>query len=109
MRFRELLAAAEQARHLVVPASERTVGGAIQVSGIETQDRLELVSDRRAVSDPLPQTERFGERAHVCRDPEMSLWPVRVQADRLPARVDALLVGRAALPLRNVATEPIVG
>jgi uncharacterized protein (DUF4415 family) len=48
-----LAAAAEQARHLEVPAAEGAVGGAVLEGGVERSTRLEGLLDRAAVLDAL--------------------------------------------------------
>src|SRR5713101_570060 len=95
MRFGELRAAAEQARHLEVPASQRAVGGAVEKPRVQTEDRVELRLDRFSVFESLPKTERFGKRAHVGRDPEVSFRPVRLYGDGLSPGLDAVLEKRA--------------
>src|SRR5262249_36267104 len=76
--FRFLVAAAEQARHPEVPAAERAISGTLLKGGIDPQDRLQLVLDLAAILQSLAQPERFGEGAHVRRDPEMALGPLRL-------------------------------
>ena len=79
--FRLLVAAAEQPRHLEVPAAERAIGRAL----LERRDRASAPSRSAsligaAILEALAQAERLGERAHVRGDPEVSFGPLRRRA-----------------------------
>ena len=108
MLFRLLVAAAEQSRHLEVPAAERAIGGSLLEGGIEPQHRFQLVLDVAAILQPLAQAERLGERAHVGGDPEVPLGLVRrdARSRRAPAAMPA---SRYAFRdfLRRVRAEPV--
>jgi hypothetical protein len=109
MLLRQFAAAAEQARHLEVPASERAVGGALLECRIDLQHGLELVADLPAILEPRAQPERFGERAHVGGDPEVTLGTPRLERDGRFAGLDARLENGPPLVLRGVAADPVVG
>ena len=89
----------EQTRHLEIPASQRAIRRSLLKRGIEAQHGVQLVLDWPAVLDALPETERFGERSHVGRHPEMSLGPIGLQRRSPASAVDALLEDLAPLSL----------
>jgi len=51
--FRFLPAAAEERRHLEIPASERAIGRPLLKAGIDLQDGLERILDIAAVLETL--------------------------------------------------------
>jgi len=109
MLLRLLFAAAEEARHHVVPPAERAIGGSLKPAGIDREDALQLISDPAPVFQSLAHAERFGERAHVGGHPEMSFGRVRLQFDRLLTGRDAALERRAATRLLVVRADPVAG
>ena len=109
MLLGELVAASEEARHLVVPASQRAIRGSLLKRRVKAQHGQERVLDRFAIFDALAEPKRFGERPHVCRQPEIPRRAIGLQGNRLAARVDAFFVLFASLGLRRVATEPVIG
>jgi hypothetical protein len=102
-----LLAAAEESRHLEVPAAECAVGGALLEGGVELQHRQQRVLDRTAVSQSLTHPERLGERSHVGRHPEVALGAARLQGRGHAGRRDPLFEDRFALGLRGVSAQPV--
>src|SRR5215831_13049935 len=97
MRFGLLVSAAEEPRHFEVPAPERAISGPLLERRIDPQDRLELLPHGLAILQPLPRAERFGQRPHVRREPEMPFGTIRLRRERLASGVDALFEERAAL------------
>ena len=94
MLFGLLLAAAEESRHLEIPPAERAIGRSLLERRVEPQHRQQLVPDVAAILEALAQAERFGERAHVGGDPEVSFGPVRLE--RRPPCVPRRCLARAA-------------
>src|SRR5262249_61727570 len=102
-----LVAAAKQPRHPEIPATERAIGRALLKRRVEAQHRLELLLDRLAVLQALPQSVRLGQGAHVGGEPEMTFRTIRLRGDCLARGVDAGLVEGAPLALLGVPAEPV--
>src|SRR5262249_17365026 len=105
----ELVAAPKEARHFVVPASQRAIRGSLLKRGVDTQHGEQRILDWLAVFDALPDTKRFGERAHAGGHPELAPGPPGLQSVRLLPAVDALLEPLPLLARRRVAAEPVIG
>src|SRR2546422_7518653 len=107
--FRELFAAAEQPRHFRIPTAEGAIGRALLKRRVEPEHRLELVFDGLSILEPRADAERLGERPHVRTNPEVALWAIWRNRDRLATGVDAVFEERPPLRLRRMAAEPVVG
>ena len=109
--FRFLLAAAEQPRHLEVPAAERAVGRSLLKRRIELQHLLERVLDRRRDTS-APAACRTTRRARPCSRPSRSSPSGAFGLERArpvrPASTPRSSAG-AAPGLGVVAAEPVVG
>ena len=75
MRLRARLAAAEQARHPVIPPTQRAIRRALLPRRVDREDTLERVLDPSAILQTLQRAERLGERSHICREPEVPVGP----------------------------------
>src|SRR4051812_28097558 len=103
-----LVTSAKESRHLEVPAPERAIRRACLKARIDLEHRFELALDLASILETLPQSERFGERAHIRRDPEMTFRPIRVNGDRLARSGDAAFERRTTRALlRFVIAEPV--
>ncbi|HSL22889.1 MAG TPA: hypothetical protein VK886_15260 [Vicinamibacterales bacterium] len=90
-------AAAEEPRHLEVPASDRAVGGPLLEGRIDLQDGFQLAFDLSAITQPHAEAVRLGQRAHVGGEPEVPLRPVRARPDGGAGRLEPLFERRAPL------------
>src|SRR5690349_11863085 len=107
MLFGLLLITAEEARHLVIPATQRAVGGSLLKGRVQLQHDQQFVTNSAAILESLAQPEGFGECAHVRRDPEVSFGAIRREGNRRTAGRDARLEIAAALRRWTVSTEPV--
>ena len=82
-----LLAAAEESRHLEVPAAQRAIGGSLLKRRVEREHLLELVADVAAVFQAAADAVVLRVAAHVRGEPEVAVG----------------LVGRAAMAVRAAA------